>query len=61
MIKFSRIRNNFSVRESTKAQKAACVTVGSWRNREAFSVQRVDGKKLLWQVSARKQERFVMS
>ena len=47
MIKFSRIRNNFSVRESTKAQKAACVTVVSWRNREAFSVQRVNRKKLL--------------
>ena len=52
MIKFSRIRYNFAVRESTKAQKAACVMVRAWRSREAFSVQRVDGKKLLWQRSA---------
>ena len=39
--------DNFDVpvRERTKAQKAACVRF--WRNREAFSVQRVNGKKLL--------------
>ena len=33
------------VRERSKAKKAACVRF--WRNREAFSVQRVNGKKLL--------------
>lgn len=33
------------VRERTKAHEAACVRF--WRNREAFSVQRVNGKKLL--------------
>ena len=33
------------VRERTKAQKAACVRF--WRNRGAFSVQRVNGKKVL--------------
>ena len=39
--------DNFDVpvRERTKAQKAAWVRF--WRNREAFSVQRVNGKKLL--------------
>lgn len=33
------------VRDRTKAQKAACVRF--WRNREAFSVQRVNEKKVL--------------